>query len=80
MPLPGERRTSQPYEGYGTMHQMLSSTLRPHRGAYGAEISLQISALPGFEPWTSYLAVQQATARPSGIPLWAKDSLKDPAQ
>src|SRR6218665_3860051 len=34
------------------------------QGARRAEISIQISAMAGFESWTSHLAVQHATARP----------------
>src|SRR6218665_3797465 len=34
------------------------------RSAHGAEISIQILPSPGFDPWTSYLAVQHATVRP----------------
>src|SRR6218665_595480 len=38
------------------------------RVAYGAEISIQISALAGFEPRTSHLVVQHETARPQYTP------------
>jgi len=45
MLLPSKRRTSHPSGGYSNLHQMLSTTLHPPRSTYGAEISIQISAL-----------------------------------
>ena len=53
MPPPCERWTSQSYGGYSISRQILSTTLCPQRGAHGAKISIQISALAGV--WTSDL-------------------------